>query len=382
MSLIELNIHNVRNIVSASLPLHERYNFICGTNGSGKTSLLESLYLLSHGRSFRSRQATPLINEHADTLSVFARKSDNSSVSIQKSSNGLTQVRLNQEACRRCSELANFLPCQLFYADIFQIIDAGPAIRRGVLDWGLFHVKQSSYPGGTALSPDNTGFDIHNDNKPNNNYHEIWTQYRLVLKHRNALLRQQAPTSMFQVWDEQLATIAEQLDEMRLTYYIQWEQAFNIFLAKLTNVHCEIHYFKGWDKKESGKSLLRILEEQLPSDRQRLYTQSGAHQADIVFKLPNLNSKQTLSRGQQKIILIALKFAQAHLLSTPCLYLLDDLTAELDAEHVARVMGCLELIQGQFFLTTIDEIKAKEWSDMYSSNLFDMNSRNFIKFKV
>ena len=364
MSLIEVNIHNVRNIVLAEITPHARYNFIYGANGSGKTSLLESLYLLSHGRSFRTRQSTPLINEHADVLSVFARKSDLSFVSIQKNANGAMLARLNQNPCVRCSDLAHFLPCQLFYADIFQIIDAGPLIRRGLLDWGLFHVKHT------------------NDSQITTNYHDTWTQYRRVLKHRNALLRQQAVTSMLQIWDQQLVAFAEQLDSMRLKYFLQLEIAFKMFLEKLTDVKCEIHYFKGWDKKGSGKSLSNILEEQLVTDRQRLYTQSGAHQADIIFKLPALNAKLTLSRGQQKIILIALKLAQAHLLATPCVYLIDDLTAELDTQHVGRVMNCLELIQGQFFLTTIDEIRAKNWATIYPSHLFDMSSRNFANIAV
>jgi DNA replication and repair protein RecF len=354
MSLIELNINNLRNIVATSLTLHPRYNFIHGSNGSGKTSILEALYLVSHGRSFRSRYITPLINEHANTMSIFARFNDNASISIQKNSTGSTQVKLNQNPCLRCSELAEFLPCQLLDADIFQIIDAGSAFRREVLDWGMFHVKHSSL--------------LQNDN-----YHALWINYRRILKQRNTLLRQHAAKNEFEVWDQQLSVLSEQLNVMRAEYHAQLAQVFDMFLKKLTNIECSLHYYKGWGKQDPDKSLANVLNEQFHSDQQRLYTQSGAHQADLIFKLPMLNAKQTLSRGQQKIILIALKFAQAYILNKPCMYLLDDLPAELDNKHVEKVMQSLELLPGQFFITTIDNNIANKWSQLYSANLFETN---------
>ncbi|MDP3562088.1 MAG: DNA replication/repair protein RecF [Legionellaceae bacterium] len=328
MTLTHLNIHQLRNIHLAQITLNPRYNIFHGLNGSGKTSILEAIYLLSSGHSFRTRETSPLITHHSTELTVYARTTANDSISIQKSNSGSTQVKINQQACLRSSELAHFLPCQLIYQDIFQIMDAGPAVRRSMLDWGLFHVKQS--------------------------YHTLWKEYRHVLKQRNALLRQRTNEQQCIPWNKLIVDMSYELDRLRVEYFKDWSEAFQLYLSQLTEIPCTISYYKGWDKKETGRSLATILTEQYMSDCHRQYTHSGAHQADILFNSTLLKAKQTLSRGQQKIILIALKLAQAQLLSTPCLYLFDDITTELDAMHVKRLIKCICQLKGQFFLTTID----------------------------
>ena len=328
MTLAHLNIHHVRNISTARLVLHPRYNIICGPNGSGKTSFLEAIYLLGSGRSFRTREISALIQQGEPSLTVFARMNTDETISIQKSLSTPTHVKLNHQSCYRSSELAHFLPCQTFYQDVFQIIDEGPAIRRSLLDWGLFHVKQS--------------------------YHEIWKDYRRVLKQRNALLRRKAKWNEFAAWNKLLVEIAMQIDLMRTEYFQAWSETFQFFLNRLTNTVCGIHYYKGWDRKNVGKDLLFILQEQFDSDLHSQYTHSGAHQADILFDTMALKAKHTLSRGQQKIILMALKLAQSQLISKPCVYLFDDIAAELDAMHFERFVEALQGVKGQFFLTTIE----------------------------
>ncbi len=327
MILNQLYFHCLRNLSTIRLNCHPQLNLIVGGNGSGKTSILEGIYLLGTGHSFRTREVSPLIQHGEATLSVFAKTVHNDTVSVQKSSSSPTQVKINQTACQSSSNLAKFLPCQVFYQDIFQIMDAGPVLRRRLLDWGLFHVKQD--------------------------YLSIWKDYRKVLHHRNALLRQKAAYQHFIPWDEQLVELANALDTLRSDYFEVWEATFRHYLEKLTDTTCEIVYHKGWDKKQSGRSLTEILKEQYNSDLLRQHTQSGAHQADIQFSTPISKAKNELSRGQQKIILIALKLSQASLLTNPCIYLFDDLCAELDEIHIKRTLDCIKELQGQCFVTTI-----------------------------
>ncbi len=351
MSIVDLNIHHLRNISSARLNLHPRCNLFSGSNGSGKTSILEAIYLLSTGHSFRTREISPLVSHGESSLTVFARTSTDDSVSIQKSLLGPTQVKLNRQACFSSSELARFLPCQVFYQDIFQIIDAGPAVRRTLLDWGLFHVEQT--------------------------YHPIWKDYRLVLKQRNALLRQKASYQSFIPWDNQLVSLASALDALRLKYFSRWNDIFQQILAQLTDVPCTIEYYKGWDKKQTGKSLAEILVEQFDADLHRQYTHSGAHQADISFDLSSRKAKLLLSRGQQKIVLIALKLAQTSLVPTECLYLFDDVAAELDSHHLSRFVTCLSNVNGQFFITAMDDAVIRLLNDTIELKQLPLNQGVF-----
>lgn len=328
MTLAFLQIENLRNIQSARLSLHPHLNLIIGPNGSGKTSLLEAIYLLSTGHSFRTREINPLISHNAERLTVFARKRDEHTVSIQKSKTVQTLVRLNNSPCHRSSDLARFLPCQVFYQDMFQFIEAGPAVRRSLLDWGLFHVKPV--------------------------YHDLWKTYRRALKQRNTLLRQNPSSTLLKPWNLILDEVGFQLHLLREDYFVKLQTKFHEILRELTEVNCSLHYFKGWDKKGSQKNLASILEESYHSDCLRQFTQHGPHQADLVIRVDEQKAKHYLSRGQQKMILFALKLAQVCLLDAPSVLLCDDLSSELDEYHLQNLLAVIQKTKGQFLLTGMD----------------------------
>lgn len=347
MSLSRLDIHQVRNIATARLALNKRFNVFFGSNGSGKTSLLESIYLLGSGHSFRTRETLALITHEMPELTVFGEMAEGGSVSIRKDKRK-TAVYLNQKACRRSSDLARHLPCQVFYQDIFDIMDAGPAVRRSLLDWGLFH-----------QAPD---------------YHTVWKDYKRALKQRNMLLRDRAPRRAFEPWDAQLVDLSGVLDEFRMDYFKQWALIFDDLLPRLTTYRCCIAYDKGWDRAQKGLSLEEVLDAQFEMDIARQYTHSGAHQADILFETVGKKAKQTLSRGQQKMVLIALKLAQASLLPSDCVYLFDDITTELDDLHVSRFFEVLQAIEGQFFFTSIDSKLFKEKLLKQHTHFFELSA--------
>lgn len=325
MNLDELHIHCLRNISSARVSLNSRINFIVGDNGSGKTSFLEAIYLLGTGHSFRCREIASLITHQHDQLTVFGRTSDLQNISLQKSLKLPTVAKINQHTCVSNSELALFLPCQVFYQDIFQIIDSGPGFRRSLLDWGLFHVEHS--------------------------YHTLWKQYRRALKQRNALLRSQSNYQQIKPWDKIISDTAEQLHVLRQEYFSRLIVEFDSILAQLTSFKCSLSYYKGWDRKNEKVSLEDVLAKTFASDSQRQFTHYGVHHADIVIENIAGKAKNVLSRGQQKIVLFALKMTQSRLLNTPCIFLIDDLTAELDQQHIKNIMNLINQIPGQFFIS-------------------------------
>lgn len=329
MSLAQLQITNLRNLQSLRFNFHPKLNFVLGENGSGKTSFLEAIYLLGSGHSFRTREIGPLVSEGETSLTVFARTQDEQTISLQKSTRVSTQVRLNEKLCQSSSELAHFLPCQVFHQAIFQIIDAGPSARRNVLDWGLFHLK-----------PD---------------YHLLWKEYKRVLKQRNLLLKQKASRNQLLPWDKGIAELSMQLHEERESYFLRLLPEFQNILTQLTSLECDVYYERGWGKSGQSESLQAILQENYSQDLFRQYTQYGAHQADLRIESNSHLAKQHLSRGQQKIVLFALKFAQAKFTLKPCIYLCDDISSELDKKHLDNLLNLIETTAGQFFITTIEE---------------------------
>lgn len=349
MILTQLKIHHLRSLSSIHLQLNSKFNFIVGPNGSGKTSILEAFYLLSCGHSFRSREIAPIISFGKECLTVFAQDNADSMISIQKSKKKPTQIKLNNQSCTATSQLAYALPCQVIYADIFQIIDSSSSVRRALLDWGLFHVKP--------------------------NYLGLCKEYNRVLKQRNALLKTSNSYKDFIPWDKQLAYLAEALDKLRKEYFSLWHEAFVEVLSLLTLTDCKLSYYKGWDKKKSGKSLEALLFECFASDRQRQFTYYGPHHADLLLDSNDMKAKHTLSRGQQKIILIALKLAQGRLINKNCLYLFDDLPSELDEFHQERLFNYLQNNAGQYVITSTDKIKASDYLSFQEQNTVTLDSK-------
>ncbi|WP_419419728.1 DNA replication/repair protein RecF [Legionella sp. D16C41] len=325
MKLNDIHITHLRNILSTKATLHPHINFITGNNGSGKTSFLEAIYLLASGHSFRSREISALVSHLQDKLVVFANTFDNQYISIQKAIRSPTIARINGQPCLSSSELAFFLPCQVIYQDIFQIIDAGPAVRRSFLDWGLFHVEHS--------------------------YHAMWKEYRRALKQRNTLLKKRAINTELIPWNNILSSLAEQLNNYRENYFLKLLETFKVILAKLTDFECLLNYYKGWDKRSEGKDLASILNASYEIDLARAQTHYGAHQADLLITSDDIKARHFLSRGQQKMVLFALKFAQTALLEEPCIYLIDDFTSELDDVHLQRLLNYIVASNDQFIIT-------------------------------
>lgn len=334
MSIETLQIQHFRNISAATLQLHPRINLFYGENGAGKTSVLEAVSLLGRGRSFRSHKLKPLIQSNQPAVVVFGVIKEQGRVDrlgVERNRRSQDQFRLNGESVGSAADLAKVLPVQSIFADTFELITGGPGQRRQFLDWLVFHVEPSFFP--------------------------AWQQVRRALKQRNSLLRSgRIETSNLFVWDKLLAAEAAVLDQCRLRVFTQFEAAFNALkssvpaLAELT-----LEYHRGWSRDQS---LIELLQDGVERDRASGYTLHGPHRADLRIRLNKASAEEFLSRGQQKILACALKISAGQVFQQTthrtCVYLLDDLPAELDEEHRLLLAKWLLALDAQVFVTGID----------------------------
>ena len=335
MSFLQtVKVMDIRNLVSVTLHPSPFINIIHGANGSGKTSLLEAIYFLGMARSFRSPKIRPVIRHGQPASTVFGKViSDDTSwcVGVNRDQDANFRIHINGEPFKLTSSLASILPLQVINPDTFRLLEGSPKDRRQFLDWGVFHVEHR--------------------------FLDIWKRMQKAMKQRNALLRHgKISGSLLDVWDQEFAQSGELIDDFRQKYFDLLKPIFNETVQKLCGVEdVQLFYQRGWDKESC---LLDVLKRSLSRDSDAGYTQWGPHRADIKVRYKGVAAVDSLSRGQQKIVVCALKLAQGTLFNREsqhrCVYLIDDLPSELDLDHRTRLCRMLEEMNSQVFITCVE----------------------------
>jgi DNA replication and repair protein RecF len=341
MALIRLDIADFRNLVSIKLePVPVGFNLIYGYNGSGKTSLLEAIYYLSLGRSFRSSIISRIIRRTADRFLIFAHLLSPSistypdqtiPIGIERQQQGDIKIRIAGKDVNSVAQLADLTPVQLINSHCCNLLDSGPAFRRKYVDWGVFYL--------------------------NNEFLRLWREFGQILRQRNAALRQRSPRKELQIWTQELVVRANQLDNLRREYVERLLPLLDEMLKELlpNSPELVVSYQAGWD---TSLNFADVLTASLDRDFQLGYTQYGPHRADLKITLNKIPVKDILSRGQQKLFVCAMILAQGALLSKYVnkkpIYLIDDLPAELDSVSRSNLIALLSRQEAQIFVTAVE----------------------------
>lgn len=336
MFVQSLSVSDFRNIHQLSFTPSQGFNFICGCNGSGKSSVLESLYYLAHGRSFRTHLASRLIRDQRECFVVSANIVTDSgldlSLGVQRDTSGKQRQRCAQEEVQSVTVLAEHLAIQFIDTDTHRHFASGPKLRRQFLDWGLFHVEHSFF--------------------------QLWKDFHKLLKQRNAALKQQLPKHLTQHWDTALIERATLLTNMREAYVKELEPRVVEVWSRIEHMslpELRFSYYPGWTR---DKLLQEMLEQSYPKDYAQGYTQYGPQRGDLKIRINTVPAWDVLSQGQQKMLSYALRLAQAELLQEKvqkrCIFLIDDMPAELDQPTQAIIGRALAEQGGQVFITGIE----------------------------
>ncbi|HTV77821.1 MAG TPA: DNA replication/repair protein RecF [Steroidobacteraceae bacterium] len=338
MTLGLLTVGNLRSLRHAELELHPGRNLIVGANGSGKTSLLEAIFLLGRGRSFRTRNTERLITHGQSRLVVFGRTLPPESLAnpmglgVQVIRGEPTVAKIQGQFVRTLAELSTALPVQVIDPGVHKLVEDSAFRRRRWMDWGTFHVEHD--------------------------FVDVWAAYTRTLKQRNAALKQLGPGGTdgtpLDAWDQELVQWGEKLALSRRRMLDQLRPYWQETVVALAGLNVELGYFQGWARDVPFSETLRQGRER---DLARGSTQAGPHRGDVVLKLEGRLARDTLSRGQQKLVAVSLILAQLRMLAAilpePPTLLLDDPAAELDSDRLRRFIDQVKPLGCQLVLTSL-----------------------------
>lgn len=335
----KLQVDNLRNLQQVELDAHPSINTLHGANGAGKTSILEAVAMLSRGRSFRSNKIGQLIGPTKPALSVFAeiqpdvdtgaRAAGRVRLGLERSARSW-QARRNGRDLQQLSELAESLAVVVMEPNSHELISGAPDVRRRYLDWGVFHVEPS--------------------------YLFAWRRYARALKQRNAALRK-GERGVLGSLETVLAEAGEEMSRMREMYTQALSTHLELLIPDLSPDlgHVSIQYRRGW----AAEGLAQALHEQRERDLERGTTQAGPHRADLVIAVDGHAVRDSVSRGEQKILATALVLAQAR---RQCdtgripVLLLDDLASEFDRRHFDAALAVGKGLGAQMWISGVEEI--------------------------
>jgi DNA replication and repair protein RecF len=330
MSLLRLEIEQFRCFERVDLTLDPHYNLFVGANASGKTSLLEALFLLGRGRSFRTRRLERLVRQGQGEFRVVGRIDAHGRTTVlgvggRRQS---TEIRIGGEPAAGAAELAAHFPPQIIDPEVHKLLEEGPHRRRRFLDWGVFHVEPT--------------------------FMDTWQRYHRALRQRNAALKPGTDLAAARAWDPELVAAGMRLADMRMKYLDILSPVLLELGARLLGQPVTVSHHAGWPADETFAA---ALERSRDRDRRYAVTHVGPHRADVGVKVSGLAARERVSRGQQKLLAAALTLAQLSVQESTApgrsALLLDDPAAELDGDNLAKLLAVVRQLPAQLFVTAL-----------------------------
>ncbi len=329
-----LRLQNFRSYDDYTTEFSPGVNIIVGPNASGKTNLLEAVYVINRGKSFKVSDKDLI--RHGQSWSRIDAQSNNSLRTWKLEENGTKYEKLFDIDSTKIKRLTSKhqQPTTLFEPNHLRLLNGSPELRRVFLDQILVQTSQEFT---SALS-----------------------KYNRALKQRNRLLKQTSKTpqdDMF-VWDVKLSEYGGSVNKRRkgLVQHLNTVTSKNYSKIAGKKTEIKIEYIDTVRAKDYTSGFLKILQESLSEDRARGFTTHGPHREDFKVFIDGEDSSVTASRGESRTLVLVLKLIELKLLEKELnqkpLLLLDDVFSELDGK---RRHALTEHISGyQTLITTTD----------------------------
>lgn len=355
MLIKKIKLKDFRNYDELELDFNDNVNLILGQNAQGKTNLLESIYVTSMGKSFRTSKDIEMIRFGSEFGKVYVEtlKDDfEGSVEIVIDKASKKFVKVDGVKIKKTSQLLKNIYIVIFSPEDLKIVKDEPEKRRKFIDRELCQIKPSYY-----------------DNLSN---------YKKVLLQRNTYLKENfVDQGILDIWDMQLARFGAAIMHQR-----------KVFTEKINKISCGIHssitngneylkiiYDPNVEFKESIREqeefFYEIIKKSCENDLRQRTTTKGPHKDDLEFFINNINVRSFGSQGQQRTAALSLKLAEISIIEEETgekpVLLLDDVMSELDAARQEFLIKSLADIQ--LFVTTT-EIPEKLLAEFPSGNIY------------
>jgi DNA replication and repair protein RecF len=345
--LNNLKLINFRNYEELYLNFNDKINLFIGKNGQGKTNIVEAIYLLSIGKSFRTNKDKEMIKFEKDNGYVggsFVKGNRNNLIEVALNKNNKKGIKINKIYIEKISQLLGNLNVVIFSPEDLKLVKEGPKERRNFIDREISQIVPR--------------------------YYSCITNYNKILFQRNKLLKETIiDENLLDVYDESMANYGSYI-------YIYRRD----FIEKIKNISKEIHckltgeiedlniIYKNQvnisfeDNLESIKEkFLENIKKNRKSDKFTRVTKIGPHKDDIEIYINNLDVRLYGSQGQQRTASISLKLSEIELINKEVgeypILLLDDIFSELDENRQKLLVNNLK--QVQMFITTAEHSHKK-----------------------
>lgn len=318
MRITTVSVKNIRAHKSYSLSLSPKVTLITGDNGSGKTSLLEAIYIALQGSSFKGGD-NEIVQFKTPWYRIDVVFDDNTTRTVKfdpSRASGKKQFEIHNKTNYRLTH-SNKYPVVLFDPDELRLINGSPSRRRQFIDHFI-----AQFDPEYALS---------------------LRRYERALKQRNMLLKKRLDKNNLFVWDVSLSKYGAYIIDRRITLLQQLRPLLAMIYKEIAHSNDTINILYSEQYKNSiEQRLLSELHQSIERDAALGSTSVGPHRHDILFALNGHPAAEAASRGEVRTIILALKFLEVDILRDSTgkdpIILLDDVFSELDESRQRALM--------------------------------------------
>ena len=357
MRIKSLKLLYFRNYLSANIEVHPSLNVLVGNNANGKTNIIESIFCLALGKSYRTKSDSECImfGEAATAMSCVVNKNDKNLDIMLGINNKGKSAKIAGIKKTKLTDFVGELNVVLFSPEDLQLVKGSPALRREFINREFYQYSRI--------------------------YHKYYLMYQHLLKQRNSYLKDmrknpkdEMSLAYLETITSQLAKVAMYITKERVSFVheisaLTYRNMLNISNGQETlkikyksSVLESLNITDVNDTNFTEENLVKVMMKRSFDDIMRGSTKIGPHQDDLEFYINDLDAKMYASQGQQRSIVLSLKLAEINYLKSKTgtypVLLLDDVLSELDKNRQLKLLDAINE-NVQTFITTpsISDIK-------------------------